>query len=282
MLSKNNKYLFWPVVILLSLLHTSCGNGKETFHNPKGYDLKQPYKIALPLELDEISGVTYYEADSSIMAINDELGWLYKIHPSRARQTEKWQFSHAGDFEDLVLVDSVFYALKSNGDIVRFHFRSDSIIAQEHVFPFGKSEFEILYQDTVMQDLVLICKDCEADKKKLLSIFLFNKVTGSYSVAPYNINVKKIAGLLHKKSIKFKPSAASIHPLTGDLYVISAINKLLVITDVRGNPKAAYQLDPAIFKQPEGLCFTPSGSLIISNESADNGLANILIYKYQP
>jgi hypothetical protein len=283
MLSQKLKYLYLIVALAsLSMQLVACGGEKRHHTSPVGYNLAQPYKLAMPLELDEISGVTYYAPDSSIMAINDELGWLYKIHPVNARRTEKWHFSHADDFEDLVLVDSVFYALKSNGDIVSFHFKSDSIIAQEHLFPFGKSEFETLYQDTVTSDLVLICKDCESDKKKLLSVFIYNKYTGAYSKASFDIDAKGIAKALGKKSMRFKPSAAAIHPITRELYIISAINKLLVIADVRGSVLAAHQLNPSIFKQPEGLCFTPNGSLIISNESAGNGLANILIYKYQP
>jgi hypothetical protein len=283
MLPHNVKYLYRVIVlIVLSILNASCGKEKEIYTNPVGYDLTRPYKLAMPLELDEISGVAYYALDSSIMAINDELGWLYKVHPSNVRRTEKWHFSHGDDFEDIVLIDSIFYALKSNGNIISFHFRSDSIIGQEHVFALGTSEFETLYQDTVSSDLVLICKDCESDKKKLLSVFLYNRYTGLYSKAPFDIDAKRIAELLGKKSIRFKPSAAAIHPITGELYIVSAVNKLLVISDVRGNVLAAHRLDPSVFKQPEGLCFTPSGSLIISNESAGNGLANILIYKYQP
>jgi len=43
--------------------------------------------------------------------------------------------------------------------------------------------------------------------------------------------------------------------------------------------KEVYKLDPKIFKQPEGITFTPTGDLLISNEAALTGAANILIYK---
>jgi hypothetical protein len=85
-----------------------------------------------------------------------------------------------------------------------------------------------------------------------------------------------------EEKIKFKPSAAGINPITGDLFIISAINKLLVIADRRGDAKEVYKIDPAVFKQPEGLTFSPAGALVISNESADEGVANILVFPYNP
>ncbi len=39
-------------------------------------------------------------------------------------------------------------------------------------------------------------------------------------------------------------------------------------------------LDPIIFKQPEGITFTPWGDLLISNEAVDKyGNATLLIFK---
>jgi hypothetical protein len=66
------------------------------------------------------------------------------------------------------------------------------------------------------------------------------------------------------------------------LYIVSSINKLLVVTDTNGNLKQAYPLEAELFKQPEGIAFTASGDMLISNEAAGNGSANILIYKYSP
>ena len=44
--------------------------------------------------------------------------------------------------------------------------------------------------------------------------------------------------------------------------------------------KNSYRIDPKLFKQPEGMTFTPKGDLIISNEAANSGAADILIFKY--
>ncbi|HRO69795.1 MAG TPA: hypothetical protein PK951_05425 [Chitinophagaceae bacterium] len=126
----------------------------------------------------------------------------------------------------------------------------------------------------------MICKDCDADKKHSLSTFAFDPTTGKYETSPFKVDVTQIAKSLGEEKMKFKPSAASINPKDGMLYIISSINKVLVVTDVNGKLKKAYRIDPAIFKQPEGITFAPSGGMIISNEAADVGVADILFFTY--
>jgi uncharacterized protein YjiK len=253
------------------------------FSSPAGYDLLQPFVIKLPVELDEISGVTFYKKDTSIFAINDERGWLYKIFPHNPRNIQKWKFFDGADFEDVVLLDSNFYVLESSGNIIAFrHYTSDSVLAKENVFPQGTgNEFEILYYDNTIRRLVLVCKDCESDKKKALSTYTFDPVTGQYANGVFAIDVQQIAEMMGEKKIKLKPSAAAIHPITGELYAVSAVNDLLLVLDKNGKAKSIHPLDPKIFKQPEGITFSSSGDMIISNEAADIGVANILIYSYK-
>lgn len=274
---------FYLLLISLSSLHCGSMDRTEgiTLENPDGYNMKTAVQLKLPLELDEISGVAYYPPDSSVFAINDEKGWLYKIR--KGREIMHWSFSPGADFEDLVLVDSIFYVLQSNGNILRLSFNGTrSIGVQQYYFDkgTGEDEFEILYWDSTRQRLMLMCKDCETDKKKSLTTFTFDPSTGRYESSSFRIDVRKIAHSLGEEKMKFKPSAAAINPKDGLLYIISAINKLLVVTDVNGNLKKAYRIDPAVFKQPEGITFAPSGGMIISNEAADVGVADILFFSY--
>jgi hypothetical protein len=53
----------------------------------------------------------------------------------------------------------------------------------------------------------------------------------------------------------------------------------LIIADKNGNIKNTYALNPSIYKQPEGLAFTPGGDLLISNESNKQSSADILVIK---
>jgi hypothetical protein len=53
----------------------------------------------------------------------------------------------------------------------------------------------------------------------------------------------------------------------------------LVITDREGNLKNVYRLNPKIYKKPEGITFTPTGDMIISNEVFLEDYSTLLILK---
>lgn len=234
--------------------------------------------------LNEISGLAYYPKDSSIFTIVDEAGVLYKLFRGEEKMVvQHWKFSKSGDYEDLVLKDSIFYVMKSKGDIVAFNFQSpDSISATEYDIPLtDQNEFESLYYDDSLKTLILICKDCEADDKTRSGTWAFDPVKRSFSQGPFVIDPAPILARQKVQEKRFKPSAAALHPITGELYIISSINKVLVIADRFGKTRRVYPLDPKIYKQPEGITFTPLGDMFISNEAAGEGLPNLLYYKYK-
>lgn len=267
---------------LFVLLNIQCSQPDEdNYQSPDGYDLTRPYLIKLPVELDEISGVVYYAKDTSVFAIGDEFGILYKVPLMPNKPIRKWKFSDQGDYEDLALVDKTFYVLQSDGSITTFTFDDkNTVLTNEIQFPLEGNEFEILYYHPHQYKLVMICKDCDADKKKALTVFHFNLLKKNFDDTS-SINVTSIANMMGEEKIKFKPSAAALNPVTDELFIVSAINKLLVVADRNGRPKAAYPLDGRLFKQPEGITFSPAGDMIISNEAADRGVANLLFYKYK-
>lgn len=278
-------FSFVGILIASTIFFASC-NSKVAYENlssPEGYDLNNPAVIKLPSYLDEISGIAFYSKDKGIFAINDEKGWLYKIMMTKNMPIQRWKYAKGDDFEDLALVDSIFYVLQSAGSLVEFKFYTSDSVGVNHYdsdLP-GENEFEILYYDKEKHQLILLCKDCEADNKSSLTAIAFDLATHKFLQKPaYVMDVTKVAAMLNQVKMKFKPSAAAIHPITGELYIVSSINKVLVIADRNGVPKKVHRISPKLYKQPEGLAFTPEGHLLISNESADIGAANILIYKY--
>lgn len=279
----NAMYRIFAPLLLLSLTFIHC-NEEENYPNPPDYDLQHARQVKLPLELDEISGVAYYEKDTSVFAINDERGWLYKLGLGNKRSITRWKFSSGADFEDIVRLDSIFYVLQSNGTIVKVQFQPNGRMVPPVEIPFQfnqDNEFEILYYDENRKKLILICKDCESDKKRSLTTFSFDPATNQFAEGPFSIKVDPIADAVQKKKIKFKPSAAAINPADSLLYIVSAVNKLIVITDQNGVFKKAYPIRPSLFKQPEGISFTPTGTMIISNEAADVGVADVLIFSHR-
>ncbi len=271
------------LLISILCLFTTCKSKSEVYLSPPEYNLNRPTTVKLPSYLNEVSGLAYYPRDKAVFAVSDENPWLYKVFIAGNMTIQKWKLAEKADYEDIVLADSTFYLLQSKGHITSLKFVSpDSVAMKEYKLDLeGKNEFEILYRDKEQNRLIMLCKDCEADDKNSLSAWAFDLASQSFSKSPvYVIDVRKIEDLMQEKKLKFKPSAAGVHPLTGQLYIISSLNKVLVIADKNGVPEKVYRVSPGLYKQPEGLAFSPEGHLIISNESAGTGAADIMVFKY--
>ena len=126
------------------------------------------------------------------------------------------------------------------------HFKMGNISA-------GENEFESLYLSQEDSSLIILCKDCVEDSKKTLTAYSFNKSDSANTFQKYK--VFDIATLHQKLGIekRLHPSAAAINPITKDLYIVSSIQKLLVILNSNGAFKSFYKLNPALYKQPEDI-----------------------------
>lgn len=279
--------LIFSIILLKFHNYSGCESAsKSKLSSPPSYDLNSPQKIELTQALNEISGIAYYPKDTSVFAIVDGDGLFFKIYLNKNKQVKVWRFDKKHDFEDLVLHDSTFYILISNGDIEKVRFFSDSLSIAKSVFPGGDkkvNEFETLYYDEHHKKLIMLCKNCAENKQDKTEVTAYGISTDSLTYEPdfFKIEVEPIAKKLGIPKLNLKPSAAAYNPISKELYILASVNKLLVILDQKGTFKEAYPLSPEIFKQPEGIAFTPGGDMLISNEAGKSGLANILIYKYK-
>ena len=274
-------FCLFATVIILFFSNCNAKIKKESFAGTENYDFANPKIINLPQALDEISGISYYPKDTSVFAIIDEDGLLFKIPLNDPENVKEWRFDKQRDFEDIVLKDSTFYVLVSNGDLDKLNFVNDKITVDKIEFPNASkkvNEFESLYLSADSGKLVILCKQCEEDKKSMLSSFSFDDSTREFK----NYATTETEPLFQKmgsKKEKIKPSAAAVNPITKDLFVVCSVNKLIYIQDAQGKLKDVITLNPKIYKQPEGLAFTPDGDLIISNEVYLEGYATLLLLK---
>ena len=271
---------FWIITV------ESCTeNYIEADSSCKEYDLNHPLILTLNDALREISGIHFYRKDTSVFAISDEMGYLFKIHLKNDYVTQKWKFDKPLDFEDVSYHDSLFYILESNGNIhtLKFSPHGDTITTQISVFDpggKGKNEFESLYYDSSRKSFIMICKDCQNDKKSKVTAWGYDPENHVFTPSVFTIDADIIAKKAGQKKMKFKPSAAEINPATGELWILSAVNSLLVRADQNGNCKEAYPLNSGLYTQPEGISFTPKGDMIISNEAGNkHNSATIFIFK---
>jgi uncharacterized protein YjiK len=80
--------------------------------------------------------------------------------------------------------------------------------------------------------------------------------------------------------IKFHPSALGKNPVTHEWFILSSVNKMLLVLDKQWKLTNFVRLNPSLFKQPEGLAFNSKGDLYISNEGGAEA-PNILMFRYQ-
>lgn len=270
----------WLWLCLPAMLCSACTD--NAYSTPKGYDLHRPVVRELGKSLNEISGLFYVPGENALLAISDSKDNIFRIDLRTEKLTDKVKdFYEQEDFEDVVQVDSSIYVLISKGSIVEVSLERPDSVNVYSLNPEGKNDFETLYHDPKAKSLIMMCKECEADEDTNgRSAFRFDLETRQFDAEPYyTISDKEVAEVLKSDDIKFKPSAAAIHPIEGRLYILASAGQLLVIADKRGNVEEVYRLNPDHHPQAEGIAFAPNGALYISNEGK-YGSATLKMYSY--
>ncbi|WP_229208954.1 SdiA-regulated domain-containing protein [Dyadobacter luticola] len=271
-------------IFLAIFLLTGCNATEKKDTVNQEYDLEKPEKFNMPESLFEISGITFNQGkNDTVYAIEDEDGKLFRLawHVIKQYHTK---FSKKGDYEDLCIVRDKVYVLKSNGVIFTFPLSEAVFEEAENVIELKKwlpkGEYEGMYGEEATGDLYVLCKNCPSDdSKKSVTGYVLNPSDTTKAVSTFAIDVDEIKAITGKVSRGFRPSGIAKNPLTGEWYMISAVNKLLIVTDKNWKVKSAFTLNGNLFIQPEGIAFDKEGSLYISSEGDDLFAGNILKFK---
>jgi hypothetical protein len=268
--------------LCLVILSTACSQ-KRKFDGPEGYALNTPQKFVMPASLQEISGIAFYkENPDTVYAEQDEDGKVFYLKPGD-HHAEAYKFGKHGDYEDIAISNDFVIMLKSNGALFTFPFAdlhqegTERVVEWKDLLP--KGEYEGMYADEASGLIYIICKNCpdENDKKIAKGYILQLNNQGQLSQhGNFDVNVKDIDKLLGTKKIDFRPSALAQNPRTKEWYIVASIGKILVVTDPNWNVTAVYNLNPALYVQPEGIAFDKNNNLYISNEGGDLHSGNIL------
>lgn len=238
-------------------------------------------KFFMPESLREISGIAFHNHKSdTVYAIQDEEGKVFRLAWDKKKQFHT-KFGRGGDYEDLTIVKEKVVILKSNGYLFTFPFEDtiyeelDSVKEQKHLLP--KGEYESMFGDETTGKIYILCKTCPDDNlKERVSGYVFQLGDSLYQTGSFEIDVHEIKLYTGKVKSGFRPSALARSSVNNDWYIISSINKLLVVTDSTWKVKEVCKLDPAVFSQPEGIAFDSTGNLYISNEGNTLTVGNIL------
>lgn len=248
------------------------------------YNLREAKTYVLPSDLDEISGIVWLNNEANtIYAVQDEDGVLFTYDMSTGQIVQKYQFGKKGDYEEVSSDGKFFFILKSNGSILTFPIDAkDSQVVKEHKGVIPKGEYEAMSFDSLTNKLYVLCKSCKEDKKiESTSGYILGWSPKADSLVlenTFSISIDSIKKLDVSMAKSFKPSAMARHPSDGKWYILSSIDKAIVMTDGNFVPKEIVRFDRQIFEQPEGIGFDSKSNMYISSEAGDKGQA--ILYQF--
>jgi hypothetical protein len=293
-----------PCVCLLAF--SACAGQQTQYRSPEGYDLARPEKYVMPDVLHEISGICFYEGNSdTLYTEQDEEGKVYSLRlgdKGVATLLGSAKFGKKGDFEDITILDGIVIMLRSDGVLFSFPFNGMHGIEGKEEIPGTRKwegllppgEYEGVYGDRATRSVYVLCKHCGGEAVKSSEHGDAGQVTGvraggyifslgaDGSLSPAGDFKIKTKGLEGESDRGFHPSALAKDERTDEWYILSSVNKLLVVADARWQVKGVYPLNPVVFNQPEGITFDKGHNLYISNEGGHGGSGDVLKFMYHP
>ena len=262
-------------------------SSKETFNS---YDLSHPSRTwNLPEELKEISGQAWVDKDH-LLAIEDFHPKLYLLRmdepltieqTSSFKETTKEKF----DIEDVAIVNNTVYALWSHGAIYKIaDWRTNPKVKKLTTSLSKENNTECLCFDPVSHNLLIACKNetaGEDEKKSTRAIYEFNLANETLKPEPFLLIHKKDFLKVTDEKLQFFPSAIAVHPFTHDIYILSTKdNKCMARYNYQGKLLSLQFIDKDLMPQPEGICFSPQGTLYISTQGRHGKAAAIFEFAY--
>lgn len=236
----------------------------------ENYNLEKPNKeYILPAKLKEISGLSPF-SETEIICVNDEQGKIFIYDLIQEKISNTIEFGKSADYEGVEIVGNTIYVLNSTGKIKTFNLKSEETdnidCSQKQV-----DEYEGLGFDAQTNCLLLAAKEMKGNKK-IYSYNLSNKSLETRLEITENLIEKNNWGR------DFKPSGLAVNPSTQHVFILASSGKKLIVVDNNGIKIKQYNLSESLFPQPEGICFSKNGDLLIANEGK-NGNGNILLFK---
>lgn len=259
------------------------------------YDFERPDAFfELPKTLAEISGLTWLD-DQHLGAVQDEEGRLYVLDLATGAVAQELQFGKKGDYEGIERAGDRLFVLRSDGVLFDVTGWPGAALDAREIDTGLKArcDAEGLAYDAPRERLLIACKEYagkglthhraiyafDLAEETLVEEPAFVIDTQAFNATvrdPNAVNEAVRSFLAPVVDLSgFKPSGLALHPVTGQLYVLSSVRKAIVVLNPDGSGAAAWALPEHLFIQPEGLVFLPGGDLLLSSEG-DKGQQAVL------
>lgn len=281
--NNENKIAIIIIASVLFLVGSLAVAFKSPSLNPRL--AKEDYTIIktweMPKELNEISGIAWI-SDGKLACVQDEDGiiFIYDLHEKKIE--EKVSFAERGDYEGIAVVDSTAYVLRSDGLLFEIqNYLKKDFKVKTHETPFSESNnMESLTYDKENNRLLLIPKEKDQKDDKTLGIYAFHLQDKKMNSNPilkvkYNDPIFEDTKEDKKSSKTIYPADIAINPQNGKYYIVDGKNPKILILDNHGKSIKVTQLNKKKIRQPEGIIFSPNGTMYISSEGK-KGTATIM------
>src|SRR5262249_20656543 len=111
-----SKWGFLSLVLMMTI--SGCKPKTIVLKSPPGFNFQVYQSKKLDLKLREISGIVWDKKRDIFIAEEDEGGNVYILDKSEALMNT-FPFEANGDYEDIALVDTTAYILRSDGTIFK-------------------------------------------------------------------------------------------------------------------------------------------------------------------
>ena len=131
--------------------------------------------------------------------------------------------------------------------------------------------------DALLKQLLIACKDNSGTgEDSAKAVYSFNMENAQLSQNPFMLIHPKDFKAITGDALAFNPSAIAVHPVTHDIYILTTRdNKGMAVFTHDGVLKSYQPIDKELMAQPEGICFSPQGKLIISSEGKKGDPGNV-------
>ncbi len=257
------------------------------FSGPGTHDLSKPVaQIALPTELLEISGLTDLDKHT-VACLQDEHATIYVVDLRDGKIKERHPFGPPGDMEGLTRVGDDLYALRSDGLIYQLQRKNAHYTAVDSFrMELDHRNIEGLGYDEKQHVVLVAPKDILKGVPQMRdqrSVFAFDPNTRK--LLPEPVITYSVSGIIRQAeaggmklptrttkngktvdALKLRMSSIAVDPLSGHYYILSAVDRILLVLDRQGAFVSLHLLDADLLPKPEGITFLPNGDMLISTE----------------
>lgn len=242
-------------------------SAKYTFHKPDSV-------YEMPDLLKEVSGIAL-SSEHVVYCIQDEIGSIFTFDLQKQEISNSYRFTDIGDFEDLAINKTIVYVLRSDGNLFVYDLKNKTMVSQTMLKVNSLNIEGICFGDGY---IYIACKDAlvnHIESKRMIYRAKANKLD---NIEPYlEINIDDLSDFLTNNypelgftKILFNPSSIAIHPITKEMYILSASDRFIAIFKDQ-KLKNIIPLSAEIYYKPEGLSFYENGDLLISSEGDKKG-----------